>query len=305
MSRDLDLDGDLLDTRAVPRAEDFVSLPKVHAEEYLSVRQTCQTQRQTRADSLPSPHVDPRRRIGKYFRDARIAWSGGEDRGSKYRFAKELRFDGSNVGRYESGEKLPGPTILKRFADRFGAHVGVSYEQLRNLYDAAKAGEQATVRLESAELSKEEIKARRRHRAPVLGESSCGPWLRAREDRYALSGDEDWHPLPPWAKPGRRYGWIRVQGDSMNQAGYEPGDIILIDHDVKADFGDKAVVILGHGDEAETTVKYFKEAEGGISLEPRSSNRTHKAKYLSAKDWDQRGGQAWKIVGWFGFRQER
>lgn len=74
------------------------------------------------------------------------------------------------------------------------------------------------------------------------------------------------------AKPGKKYFLLRADGDSMNQAGIQHGDLMLIRQEATARQGDIVVALI----DDEATVKYFEREGDHYVLRPRSSNRLHK-----------------------------
>ncbi len=74
------------------------------------------------------------------------------------------------------------------------------------------------------------------------------------------------------AKPGAHYFLLRATGDSMNQAGIEDGDILLVRQQLVAEDGQRVVALIGD----EATVKELEKKRGKIVLRPRSANPKHK-----------------------------
>lgn len=75
-------------------------------------------------------------------------------------------------------------------------------------------------------------------------------------------------------RPGYEYFALRAEGDSMNLAGIQDGDIVLCRQQLKADTGDKVVALLGSEN---VTIKEYGPRKNGIRLLlPRSTNKSHK-----------------------------
>jgi repressor LexA len=101
---------------------------------------------------------------------------------------------------------------------------------------------------------------------PLVGEASCGFPLLAEEHILAMIPVSTELATPP-----HRYFLLRARGDSMDKAGIEDGDIILVRQQPTAKNGDIVVALI----DSETTIKYvFKEKELLI-LKPFSRNNSH------------------------------
>ena len=74
------------------------------------------------------------------------------------------------------------------------------------------------------------------------------------------------------AKKGHEYFLLRADGDSMNQAGINPGDLLLIRQQPTAENGQRVVALI----DDEATVKEFDRKGDVVILRPRSSNKEHK-----------------------------
>lgn len=89
--------------------------------------------------------------------------------------------------------------------------------------------------------------------------------------------------------PGSTYAF-RTSGDSMDRAGIDDGDIVLIEATNEIRDGDRVLAsINGMG-----TVKRFRKNEYAVTLLPESSNPTHTPIYLHESDDFLIGG---KVVG--------
>ncbi len=107
---------------------------------------------------------------------------------------------------------------------------------------------------------------------PLVGVVSCGAPIFAEENIEAL------YPVSTTlAHPGSRYFLLRATGDSMNKAGINDGDLVLVRQQATADAGQKVVALI----DDEATVKIIRLTPDAVILEPRSSNKNHKPIILS------------------------
>jgi repressor LexA len=74
------------------------------------------------------------------------------------------------------------------------------------------------------------------------------------------------------AKRGYKYFLLRASGTSMNQAGINDKDIILIKQQNIAENGDRVVALIND----EATVKIFERTNSVIILRPKSTEQKHK-----------------------------
>jgi SOS-response transcriptional repressor LexA len=74
------------------------------------------------------------------------------------------------------------------------------------------------------------------------------------------------------AKPGHQYYLVRADGDSMDLAGINSGDLVLVRVQNHAEAGQKVVASLDSG----TTIKELQRIGGFFFLLPRSKNSEHK-----------------------------
>lgn len=110
---------------------------------------------------------------------------------------------------------------------------------------------------------------------PIVGQVACG--------RPALVADDVLGYLPVEARllggdPGR-FLIVEARGDSMDRAGIEAGDYLLVRRQQTAEAGETVVARLGD----EVTVKIYKPhpRQGLSTLVPRSSNPSHRPIVLS------------------------
>jgi len=107
---------------------------------------------------------------------------------------------------------------------------------------------------------------------PLVGNVACGQPLLATEnieayvpyEKSKLSGDPT------------NYFFLRAVGDSMNKAGIDNGDFVLVKKQETADFGKRIVALIGD----EATIKKLNKGDGFVVLEPESTNPQNKPIYL-------------------------
>ena len=101
---------------------------------------------------------------------------------------------------------------------------------------------------------------------PVLGLSSCGGPI------FAEENIQEYYPISTKiAKPGSKHFFLRAQGDSMNLAEIQDGDLVLVRQQVTAKNGDRVVALIDDS----TTIKEFQRENMMIILRPRSTNPAH------------------------------
>ena len=101
---------------------------------------------------------------------------------------------------------------------------------------------------------------------PLVGAAACGFPILAEENVQALI------PVSiEMAKPGGRYFLLRAVGNSMDMAGIEDGDLVLVKQQPIANNGDKVVALI----DDEATIKEFRCKGNVIMLIPNSSNSEH------------------------------
>jgi repressor LexA len=101
---------------------------------------------------------------------------------------------------------------------------------------------------------------------PLIGEVSCGLPILAEENIEAMI------PVSTaLVRPGSKYFLLRAKGDSMDNAGIFPGDLILVKQQPTAENGQQVIALI----DDEATVKEFHNRGEIITLVPRSSNPKH------------------------------
>ena len=105
---------------------------------------------------------------------------------------------------------------------------------------------------------------------PILGSAPCGAPLFAEENVEGHIRVD-----ARLAKPPDRYFVLRAKGDSMDQAGIEDGDLVLVRSTSVARTEDRVVALV----DGEVTIKALKRGREVAVLEPRSSSSDHKPIY--------------------------
>lgn len=101
---------------------------------------------------------------------------------------------------------------------------------------------------------------------PLVGNVSCGTPL------LAESHVDAFIPVSTAiAKPPHRYFLLRARGDSMNRAGIDDGDLVLIRQSPTAHSGDRVVALI----DSDATIKILRPGPKHIILEPHSDNPAH------------------------------
>ncbi|MBX7149141.1 transcriptional repressor LexA [bacterium] len=102
---------------------------------------------------------------------------------------------------------------------------------------------------------------------PLIGRVACGVPLLAEQNIEAMI------PVSTQlARSPHTYFLLRAHGDSMNAAGINNGDIVLIKQTDCAKNGEIVVALI----DSEATIKKFRKNENAIFLEPQSTDPIHK-----------------------------
>ena len=107
---------------------------------------------------------------------------------------------------------------------------------------------------------------------PVLGKIAAGTPVEAIQNEVSRI------PLPANIEKNGEYFGLKVQGDSMIEAGINDGDTVIIKKSSTADNGQIAVVLI---DNEEATLKRIRKKGNTIALE--SANRKYGTKIYSSK----------------------
>lgn len=105
-------------------------------------------------------------------------------------------------------------------------------------------------------------------RVPLVGCAPCGNPMFGEEniEEYILVEKSK-------IKPGFKYFILKAEGDSMNLAGINDGDLVLCRQQIKADTGNRVVALLGG--ESVTIKEYGPRKDGIRLLIPKSTNKKH------------------------------
>lgn len=110
-------------------------------------------------------------------------------------------------------------------------------------------------------------------RIPLVGNVSCGPAILAEENI------EGYIPLEASSLRQRtaKYFFLRASGDSMNKAGINSGDFVLVRQQPTANNNDIVVALVGD----DATLKKLGRTDDGVPvLVPCSTNPIHKPQYI-------------------------
>jgi repressor LexA len=102
-----------------------------------------------------------------------------------------------------------------------------------------------------------------------VGNVACGQPI------LAIQNIEAYIPFEVKGNP-KEYFFLRAQGDSMDKAKINDGDLVLIKSQNHAENGEKILALVGD----EATIKIYRDEGKCKILEPRSSNPIHKPIYV-------------------------
>lgn len=108
---------------------------------------------------------------------------------------------------------------------------------------------------------------------PLVGVVACGIPILAQENVEAMISVST-----KLANPSYRYFLLRASGDSMNEAGINHGDLVLVRQQATAENGDIVVALI---DDSATIKQYYYMGDT-ILLKPKSSNSSHKPIVLTS-----------------------
>lgn len=107
---------------------------------------------------------------------------------------------------------------------------------------------------------------------PLVGVVACGVPI------FAQQNIEGYIPISTTlAHQGSKYFLLHASGDSMNEAGINDGDLVLVRQQNTANEGDKVVALIND----EATIKEFHKSNNLVILKPRSTNPVHRPIVLS------------------------
>ena len=108
---------------------------------------------------------------------------------------------------------------------------------------------------------------------PLLGSVACGIPIFADENieaEVSISIE--------MIKNGYKYFLLRAEGDSMDEAGINNGDLLLIRQQQDAENGDRILALI----DDEATVKEYNKSGGMVILKPKSTNKIHQPIILTS-----------------------
>lgn len=108
---------------------------------------------------------------------------------------------------------------------------------------------------------------------PLIGSVACGMPIFADENieaEVSISIE--------MIKSGYKYFLLRAEGDSMDEAGIDNGDLLLIRQQQNAENGDRVLALI----DEEATVKEYNRSGGVVILKPRSTNKIHQPIILTS-----------------------
>lgn len=101
---------------------------------------------------------------------------------------------------------------------------------------------------------------------PLVGSVTCGTPMLAEENVEAMIPVDR-----ELVKPSNQYFLLRAKGDSMNLAGIDDNDLLLVKQQASASNGQMVVALI----DDVATVKEFQHKGSFVTLVPRSTNKSH------------------------------
>lgn len=171
---------------------------------------------------------------------------------SQAEFGKIAGVSDKAVSTWEMGTKVPRMGAVEKLA----AHFGITKSAI----------------LDDATLPAGAIPVRPGPMIPVLGQVRCGLPMYAEEN---IIGYESFA-----GKTGEQYFALYAVGDSMNAAGINEGDTVIVQKQDVVEPNQIAVVCV-NGDEA--TLKRFRQEDNLVFLSPQSYNPAHQIQVYDLK----------------------
>jgi len=108
---------------------------------------------------------------------------------------------------------------------------------------------------------------------PLIGNVSCGiPFFADENIEAEVSISIE------LIKDGHKYFLLRAEGDSMDEAGINIGDLLLIRQQSTANNGDRVLALI----DDEATIKEYNRRNEMVILKPKSSNKMHQPIILTS-----------------------
>jgi len=154
------------------------------------------------------------------------------------------------------------PPTVREIGEAVGLRSPASvHRQLRALELAGRIASEEDGRSRRWRLAAGRSPRRRAGSIPVVGRIAAGAPIES------LEGDTDPLPLPPEAFAGSgEVVALRVEGESMREAGILPGDYAIIRRQPEVENGEVAAVTIDGGG----TLKVWRQSGRQVALEPRA-----------------------------------
>lgn len=177
-----------------------------------------------------------------------------------------LKISRSAVSMYESGKREPDFEILEAIADLF--NVDMNY-----LLGKTSAEHSSSIPPGFAPMPELLEPYRPKSQMPLLGRVAAGLPMYAEEniEGYIANDFAD----------GENYYALRVCGDSMNAAGIDAGDIVVVRQQSTVDEHEVGVILVNGND---ATIKYFRQQGSMAILSPRSTNPAHQVQIYDIRE---------------------
>lgn len=101
---------------------------------------------------------------------------------------------------------------------------------------------------------------------PLVGTVACGSPILAEENFETMVPVSE-----SFIKSGQRYFLLRAEGESMNAAGINDGDLVLVRQQLMADNSEIVVALIDDS----ATIKEFHRSKDAVILKPKSKNRAY------------------------------
>ncbi len=122
-------------------------------------------------------------------------------------------------------------------------------------------------RLQVVENMEIEQEGERTVQVPLVGKAPCGTPVLSEENIEAKIRVSE-----KLARPPHNYFLLRASGNSMDLAGIQDGNLLLVRQQSTANNGDYVVALV----DGEATIKEFRRDKNVILLKPKSSNESYK-----------------------------
>lgn len=197
------------------------------------------------------------RRQKRYFVGAQLKNLRGKM--SQEELAQKIGKRGKTVWRWENDS---GYGIKEDDCRKIAKALGVPFEELTGM----ELREQISL--------SDTLEIKHYTRLPLLG--TCP----ASEKSWTPDQVERWVEFPKEQVRGRRLYLLRVRGDSMNRAGIDDADVVIVDADREPTNGQIVVARI----DSESTIKRFYRSEDRITLTPDSTNPKHQPQTFTKKN---------------------